>query len=203
MRLTKFMIAGLIALLATPVWAQTPETVRIRVRGTVDALDGQKLVVKARSGDLTEIAFPPGTPVLAMVKKSLADIQSGDFVGVTSMRGADGRMNALEVHIFPEAMRGTNEGQFAWDLGPDTTMTNGAITGSASAPDGRTLKVNHKGVDSEITVSPQTSIVAYAPGDAGLLVPGATVLVQAVKQPDGSLTATRVNAEKDGVKPPM
>jgi hypothetical protein len=203
MRLIKSMIAVLIALLVVPAWAQTPEPVRTRIRGTVETFDGQTLVVKTRGGDLSKLAFPPGTIVLAMIKQSLADIKSGDFVGVTSMRGADGRMNALEVHIFPEAMRGTNEGQFAWDLVPGSAMTNGAIAGSASAPEGQTLKVNHKGTESEITVSPQTPIVAYAPGDATLLVPGATVLVQALQQPDGSLTATRVNAEKDGVKPPM
>jgi hypothetical protein len=203
MHLMKSVIAGLIALSAVSAWAQAPEGVRTRLRGTVEALDGQTLTLKSRNGDSVKLAFPAGTQVLGMARKTLADIKSGDFVGVTSIHDADGKMSAVEVHIFPEAMRGTGEGQSAWDLLPDSTMTNGAITGSVAAPQGQTLKVNYKGSEAEITVTPKTQIVAYAPGDASLLKPGAAVVILALQQPDGSLTVTRVNAEKDGVKPPM
>ncbi|HVJ52376.1 MAG TPA: DUF5666 domain-containing protein [Aliidongia sp.] len=203
MRLVKSLIVALAIMSAVPAWAQAPEGTRMRIRGTVERLEGQTLIVKSRSGDALAMNFPAGTMVVGMVKSSLADIKSGDFVGVTSINGENGERQALEVHIFPEAMRGTNEGQVPWDLTPDSLMTNGAISGSASAAKGQKLTVNYKGRETEVTVTPQTPIVAFAPADASLLKPGAAVLVQVLKQPDGSMTVLRVNAEKDGVKPPM
>jgi hypothetical protein len=198
----RYLAAAAGLLLAVSAFAQTPSGPPQRVRGTIESLDGETLKVKSRTGEDLAIAFAPGTMVVGMTKRSLADIKSGDFVGITSV--ADGeKMRALEIHIFPEAMRGTNEGQFAWDLVPKSTMTNGAISGISSKTTDNTLTVNHKGELSEIMVPPATPIVAYVPGDATLLKPGAAVLVLVQKKPDGTLSALRVNAEKDGVKPPM
>jgi len=112
-------------------------------------------------------------------------------------------LHALEVLIFPEAMRGTGEGHFPWDLQPESLMTNAAVAGVAAAPTGRTLKLAHKGQETEIVVGPEAPIVTFQPADASLLKPGAAVFLTAQKQPDGTLTAARVTAEKDGVKPPM
>jgi hypothetical protein len=202
---TRFLLAGaLIALVALPAAAQNaPEGTPMRIRGTVEKLDGQTLKVKSREGQELTIALAPNFTGSAVVKKSLGDIKAGDFVGAASTKGTDGKLHALEVLIFPEAMRGTGEGERAWDLTPDSLMTNATVAGIAGAAQGQALKVTYKGGESEIIVAPGTPVVTFGPGDASLLKPGAAVFIGAVKKPDGSLTAARVNAEKDGVKPPM
>ena len=202
---TRLLLAGaLITLLALPAAAQnTPQGTPMRIRGTVEKLDGQNLTVKSREGPELTIALAPNFTVSAVVKKSLTDIKAGDFVGAASMKGTDGKLHALEVLIFPEAMRGTGEGERPWDLTPGSLMTNATVSGITGAPQGQTLKVTYKGGESEIVVAPSTPIVTFAPGDASLLKPGAAIITVASKQPDGSLTASRVTAEKDGVKPPM
>ena len=201
----KSLFAGaLIALLALPAAAQNaPEGTPTRIRGTVEKLDGQTLTVKSREGQQLTIALAPNFTVSAVVKKSLGDIKAGDFVGAASTKGTDGKLHALEVLIFPEALRGTGEGERAWDLTPDSLMTNATVAGIASAAQGQALKVTYKGGELEIIVAPSTPVVTFAPGDASLLKPGAAVFIGAIKKPDGSLSAARVNAEKDGVKPPM
>ena len=202
---TKLLLAGaLMALLALPAGAQdAPQGTPTRIRGTVEKLDGQNLTVKSREGPELTIALAPNFTVSAVVKKSLTDIKAGDFVGAASMKGTDGKLHALEVLIFPEAMRGTGEGERPWDLTPGSLMTNATVSGITGAPQGQTLKVTYKGGESEIVVAPSTPIVTFAPGDASLLKPGAAIITAASKKPDGSLTASRVTAEKDGVKPPM
>ena len=193
-----------IVLLVAPSLAQTPPTAApTRVRGTVEKLDGQTLAIKTREGPVTTIALAPNFTVNGVVKKELSDIKEGDYVGVASLKGTDGKLHALEVLIFPEAMRGTGEGHSPWDLQPESLMTNAAVAGVAAAPTGRTLKLAHKGQETEIVVGPEAPIVTFQPADASLLKPGAAVFLTAQKQPDGTLTAARVTAEKDGVKPPM
>jgi hypothetical protein len=202
---TRLLLAGaLIALIAVPAIAQNaPEGTPTRIRGTVEKLDGQNLTVKSREGQELTIVLAPNFTVAAVVKKNLADIKTGDFVGAASTKGTDGKLHALEVLIFPEALRGTGEGERAWDLTPDSLMTNATVAGIASATQGQALKVSYKGGESEIIVAPDTPVVTFAPGDTSLLKPGAAVFIGALKKPDGSLSAARVNAEKDGVKPPM
>lgn len=184
-------------------WAQAPAGPPARIRGTVESLKGNVLAVKSRDGKTVNVALAPNYTVRAVVKKSLADIKTGDYVASTSMKGTDGKLHAVEVHIFPEAMRGTAEGQFPWDLMPNSLMTNATVTGVAKAAKGDALTVSYKGQTSEILVGPDVPVVGYAPGDASLLKPGAAVFIIAFKKPDGSLTAPAVTAEKNGVKPPM
>jgi hypothetical protein len=194
----------LIALLVAPALAQTPPgATPTRVRGTVEKLDGQTLTVKTREGPVVTVALAPNFAVNGVVKKDLADIKSGDYVGVGSIRGMDGKMHALQVLIFPEAMRGTAEGQFPWDVQPGSMMTNAAVSGIAATPIGQTLTLKYKDGTSEVAVGEQAMIVTLQPADASLLKPDATVFIVAQKQPDGTLTAARITAEKDGVKPPM
>lgn len=202
---TKLLFAGaLIALLALPAAAQNaPEGTPTRIRGTVEKLDGQALTVKSRDGQQLTIALAPNVTVTYLVKKSLADVKAGDFVASTSTKGTDGKNHAVELRIFPEAMRGLGEGQYAWDLMPDSLMTNATVSGVTGAPQGQTLKVNYKGNESEIVVGTDTPVFGYGAGDASLLKPGAAIFIVALKKPDGSLSAARVTAEKDGVKPPM
>ena len=202
---TKLLLAGaLTALLALPAAAQNaPEGTPTRIRGTVEKLDGQSLMVKSRDGQQLTIALAPTFAVRYLVKKSLADVKSGDFVATTSTKGTDGKNHSVELRIFSEAMRGLGEGQYAWDLMPDSLMTNATVTGIAGAPQGQTLKVSYKGGESEIVVGPDTPVFGYASGDTSLLKPGAAVFIVALKKPDGSLSAAGLTAEKDGVKPPM
>jgi len=202
---TKALFAGaLITLMALPAAAQnTPEGTPTRIRGTVEKLDGQILAVKSRDGQQLTIALAPNFTVSAVVKKSLADIKAGDYVGAAWTKGTDGKLHAIEVLIFPEALRGAGEGERPWDLTPDSLMTNATVAGIASATQGHVLKVTYKGGESEIIVAPDKPVVTFAPGDASLLKPGAAIFTTALKKADGSLSASRVTAEKDGVKPPM
>src|SRR5262245_18808700 len=95
----------------------------VRVRGTIERLDGSTYVVKARDGAELKVALADNPQIAGVVTASLSDIKQGSFVGVTAMPRADGSQSALEVHIFPEAMRGTGEGHYPWDLRPQSTMT--------------------------------------------------------------------------------
>jgi len=202
---TKLLLASaLIALLVLPAAGQnTPQSTPTRIRGTVEKLDGQTLTVKSREGPELTIVLAPDFAVSYLVKKGLGDIKAGDYVATTSMKGTDGKNHAVELRIFPESLRGVAEGQFPWDLMPDSLMTNATVSGVTAAPQGQTLKVNYKGNESEIVVGTDTPIFGYGSGDATLLKPGAAVFLVAQKKPDGSLSAARVTAEKDGVKPPM
>jgi hypothetical protein len=201
----KSFVAGLVAaMLALPVAAQTPSGgAPMRIRGSVEALDGQTLRVKSRNGETLSVALAPNFTVLGVVAKTVADIKPGDYVASTSVKGPDGRLKAIEVHIFPENMRGVAEGQFAWDLVPEGIMTNATVAQITSAPEGQVVRVTYTGNEAEVTIPPGIPIVTYVPGDPSLLKPGAAVFLIAQKKEDGSLTAARVTAEKDGVKPPM
>ncbi len=207
MRSTSFLAAALIALLAVPAWAQNaPAGTPTRIRGTVEKLDGQNLMVKSRDGESLTIALAPNFTVVAVAKRKLSEIKPGDFVASTSIKGADGKLRSVEVRIFPESMRGAGEGQYPWDLKPDSMMTNAtvaAINGTADSADGETLKVTYKGGESELIVGPNVPVLSYVAEDASLLKPGAAIFIGALKKPDGSLIASRITAEMDGIKPPM
>ena len=194
--------AVLVALFAIPALAQNPpEGTPTRVRGVVEKLNGQTLTVKSREGTVLTIALAPDVAIQTLVKKSLADIKPGDFVASTGIKDKDGKIHAIEVRIFPKAPDGGR--QFAWDLGPDSVMTNATVGTVTKAPEGMILHVTFKGGESEYSVGPDVPVLANAPGDTSLLKPGAAVFVIALKKPDGSLTSARLYAEKDGIKPPM
>ena len=200
----KIAIAALIALAVGPALAQTPPAgTPTRIRGTVDKLDGQNLMVKSRDGQTVTIELAANVAVITLVKKSIADIKAGDYVASTGVKGTDGKIHAIEVRIFPEAARGTGEGQYPWDLMPDSIMTNATVGKVDQAPQGPVLHVTFKGTESEYTVGPDVPVLANAPGDISLLKPGVAVFVIALKHEDGKLTSARLYAEKDGIKPPM
>jgi hypothetical protein len=198
--------AAFITLAVGIALAQTPPAgTPTRIRGTIDKLDGQTLVVKSREGPVLTIALAPNFVVSGVVKKSMADIKPGDFVASTSVKGTDGKLHAVEVHLLPDALRGVvAEAQIPWDLVPDSLMTNAIASGIVPAPGGgQVLKVTYKGTEAEVIVGPDVPVASSVPGDASLLKPGAAVYIGALKKGDGSLTAARVTAEKDGVKPPL
>ncbi len=200
----KITIAALIALAVGPALAQTPPAgTPTRIRGTVDKLDGQNLMVKSRDGQTLTIELAANVAVITLVKKSVADIKAGDYVASTGVKGTDGKIHAVEVRIFPEAARGTGEGQYPWDLMPDSVMTNATVGKVDQAPQGPVLHVTFKGTESEYTIGPDVPVLANGPGDISLLKPGVAVFVIALKHEDGKLTSARLYAEKDGIKPPM
>ena len=201
----------LLAVLAFPVFAQNQPA---RILGTIDSFNGQMLSVKSQDGQVASITVPPDLKVMTNAKASLADIKPGDFVGSAADKGPDGKLHAEEVHIFPEAMRGTGEGHRPMGPDPNRTMTNGTVTmagtedrtmtnGTVSGVSGgssRTMVLKYKDGEQVIEVAPDTPIVIRVLGDRSLLKPGAAVLVLAV-QKDGAMVATGLTAEKDGVKP--
>jgi len=175
----------------------------VRVRGTIERIDGAIYVVKARDGAELKVALADNPQIAGVVKASLADVKQGSFVGVTGMPQPDGSQRALEVHIFPEAMRGTGEGHYPWDLRPQSTMTNANIEQIGAAVDGRTLTLKYKDGEKKIFVPADAAIVVYVPGDKSDLKPGAKVFIVAVKQPDGTLQGRAWRVGRDGVTPPM
>jgi len=182
-------------------WAQDPPPVR--VRGTIERVDGTTCVVKARDGAELKLTVADNAQIAGIVKASLSDIKQNSFVGVTAMPQPDGSLNAVEVHIFPESMRGTGEGHYPWDLKPQSTMTNANVEQVVSAVNGRTLTLKYKDGEKKITVPASAPIVTYVPGDKSDIKPGAKVFIVAVKQADGMLQGRAWRIERDGVTPPM
>jgi hypothetical protein len=153
---------------------------------------------------MKEVLLADNGDVTAIVKASLSDIKQGSFVGVAGMPQADGSQKAIGVLIFPEAMRGTGEGHYPWDVRPQSTMTNANVEQSVMGVHGQTLTLKYKDGEKKIIVPPKTPIFALAPGDKGDLKPGVKIfIVAAKKQADGSLHAPRINYGKDGLTPPM
>jgi hypothetical protein len=189
--------AAALALLAGIATAQPPP----RVRGVVQALEGNTLVVETDAADIVRLTLTDMTGINGLEERTLADIADNTFVGATAVKDRDGRWQATEVHIFPESMRGAGEGHYAWDL-PESTMTNGAATGVVANGRRGTLNVRHGGETVEIEVTRRTDIVALTAGSRALLVPGATIMALAAPG-DGGAMAIAIIAETNGVKPPM
>jgi hypothetical protein len=193
-------VAAFTLVLAACAWAQDT----VRVRGAIERVDGNTIVVKSRDGAELKVVLANNALVVAIVKASMADIKQGSFVGVTGMPQADGSQRAIEVHIFPEAMRGTGEGHYPWDLRPGSTMTNANVEQTVTGVDGQTLSVKYKDGEKKLIVPPDATIVTYMPGDKSELKPGTKIFIAAAKkQPDGTLEAPRVNYGRNGLTPPM
>ncbi len=193
------MMAGALSCAAGLALAQTP----MRIRGTLASISGDALHVTAKDGADIALSLDPNASVTAVVPARIADATPGSFIGTAAKPGPDGTLTAFEVHIFPEAMRGTGEGHYAFDLGPQSTMTNGTIGQEVTGNDGQTLKVQYKGGEKTILVPKDVPVVTFMPGDRAMLAPGAHVIVFAQKTADGALKAGRVAVGKDGLTPPM
>jgi hypothetical protein len=182
--------------------AQSPDAVR--VRGTIESVDGQTVNVKGRDGTATKIKLTDDAKFLAVDRKSLADVKQGVFVGITAMPQPDGSQKAIEIHIFPEALRGTGEGHRPWDLIPNSTMTNANIDSEVASDDGKELVLKYKDGDKRFIVPANVEVVIFAPAAASDLKPGEGIFVPAGKKlADGSVEAGRVVVGRNGVKPPM
>ena len=174
-----------------------------RVRGTIEAVDGDVLAVKSRSGEDFRLHMGGDMRVVGIVKISLSDIKVGSFIGATTVPGPDGSNNAIEVHVFPENMRGTGEGSRPFDLRPNSTMTNATVAETVAGNDGHTLLVKYKDGEKKVLVSPDTPVVTYVPAEKSELKPGAKIIAFFKKQPDGSYEANRISVGLNGLTPPM
>ena len=198
----RFAIAALAAsLLATAAFAaDSPPS---RIRGTIASLDGATLTVTTREGPKVMIMLPEKVNIAAMKKLDLAAIAPGTFIGTAARPGAGGELEAVEVLVFPEAMRGTGEGHYDWDLGPGTSMTNANVDAAVQGKSGRELTLSYKGGSVKVMVPPDVPVVTPVPATRADLKAGAAVFIVARKADDGMLSAGFVAVAKDGVAPPM
>src|SRR6202140_2733990 len=201
--LTRPLIAvAMVAASSLYAIAQQPPTPS-RVRGTIEAVDGDVLAVKSRSGEDVKLHMTGDMRVVGLTRIALSDIKVGSFIGATTVPGPDGSQNAVEVHVFPENMRGTGEGSRPFDLRPNSTMTNATVAETVAGTDGQNILVKYKDGEKKVVVSPDTPVVTYVPADKSELKPGAKIIAFFKKLPDGSYEANRINVGLNGLTPPM
>jgi hypothetical protein len=189
-------------LLAFPSFAQQPQPTRIR--GAIDAIDGPNLTIKSRGGESLKVRLAENARFTAVVKASAADLKPNAYIGVTSVPAPDGSDKAVAVHIFPDDRRGTAEGRMAWDLLPDSKMTNGAVNLQVEGVQGGLMTVTYKGQESKIVLMPETKIVAFTNGEKSELKPGTQIIIfAATRNEDGTLQAPAISYGRDGLTPPM
>ncbi len=180
--------------------ANTPPNARIR--GAVSSFDGRELRVKSREGKALKLAIADSTKISVLSPLKMSDIKKGSFVGITAiLRGS--ALQALEVHVFPESMRGTGEGHYDWDLKPGSSMTNANVDAIVTTNNGERLTLSYKGGSQEIIVPRSAPVITFTPADKSLLKAGAQVFIVAQPDANGSLTALRILVGSKGIRPPM
>jgi hypothetical protein len=191
-----------VSLLVSVASAQQAPTVRIR--GTIETVDGSMLGIKTREGSDVKVRMTDNAAVFAVVKTSLSEIKEGSYIGVTAMPEPDGTQRAIAVHIFPENQRGAAEGFRPWDARANSTMTNATVAQTVEGTDGQNILVKYKDGEKKVVVPPDTPIVTFVASDTSEVKPGAKLIIfGAARKEDGSLEANRVNVGRDGVTPPM
>jgi hypothetical protein len=174
----------------------------IRLRGVIEQVDAQSITIKERRGEIIKIAMPPNLNITEVYPIKMTDIQENSFIGTATLTSSSGRLEALEVLVFPEAMRGTGEGHFAWDLMPGSLMTNANVSQLKTIGSGRELKLDYKGGSKVVYVPESAPIVTFRPGSSALLVSQANAILTVIEK-DGQVTLLRITVGKDGFKPPM
>jgi hypothetical protein len=193
---------AIISVLGTAAFAQQPPPVRIR--GTIEAVDGPVLSIKTREGNDVKVKMTDNVAVFAVVKTSLSEIKSGSYIGVSAMPEADGTQKAFALHIFPENQRGAAEGFRPWDARAGSTMTNATVAETVKGTDGQNILVKYKDGEKKVVVPPETPVVTFVASDTSEVKPGAKIIIfGAAKKDDGTLEANRVNVGRDGITPPM
>jgi hypothetical protein len=198
------LIASLtvITVLGSVAWAQQPPPVRIR--GTIESVDGAVLMIKSREGESMKVRMTDNVAVFGVAKTELSEIKAGSYIGVSAMPEPDGTQKALAVHIFPESQRGAAEGFRPWDLKPNSTMTNATVAETVKGTDGQNILVKYKDGEKKVVVPPGTPVVTFVTGDKSEVKAGAKIIIfGAMKKDDGMLEANRVNVGRDGIMPPM
>jgi hypothetical protein len=213
-----FIAASLFAGAATAQIPSSDKPAPEHVRGDIVAIDGNTVTVKSRGGETLKLQLADNVRVAVAEKGELADVHDGSFIGTTAVPQPDGTLRAIEVHVFPESMRGTGEGHRPWDLRPGSTMTNATVKGAAAAGGtspstmtnatvanvtGRKLMLKYNDGEKSVLVPPNATVVKLEPSDRSQLKPGVHLFAIASRQADGTLRAERLTIGKDGVVPPM
>ncbi|MDH2346271.1 hypothetical protein [Bradyrhizobium sp. SSUT77] len=189
---------------ASIVSASAQQAPTLRIRGTIESVDGNTLGIKSREGSDVKVRMTDNVAVFAVVKTSLSEIKDGSYIGVTGLPEPDGTQKAIAVHIFPENQRGAAEGFRPWDARANSTMTNATVSQTVKGTDGQNITVKYKDGEKKVVVPPDTPIVTFIASDKSEIKPGAKLIIfGAVKKDDGWLEANRVNVGRDGVTPPM
>jgi len=184
--------------------ASAQQSPTVRIRGTIESVDGNTLGIKTREGSDVKVRMTDNVAVFAVVKTSLSEIKEGSYIGVTGMPQPDGTQKAIAVHIFPENQRGAAEGFRPWDARANSTMTNATVAQTVEGTDGQNITVKYKDGEKKVVVPPDTPIVTFVASDKSEIKPGAKLIIfGAAKKEDGSLEANRVNVGRDGITPPM
>ena len=193
---------AVMSVLAQPAQAQQPPTVRIR--GTIESVDGPVLMIKSREGTDLKVKMTDDMSVIGTAKTPLSEIKTGSYIGVSAMPQPDGSQKAFAIHIVPEAMRGAAEGHRPWDQRPNSTMTNATVAETVASVDGQVIQVKYKDGEKKVVVPPDAAIVAFADGEKSEIKPGAKIIIfGAMKKDDGSLETNRIGVGRDGIAPPM
>src|SRR5512139_227366 len=197
-----FLAVAMVTLSTLHAIAQQPPT--LRIRGTIETVDGNTLGIKTREGADVKVRMTDNVAVFAVVKTSLSEIKEGSYIGVTGMPEPDGAQKAIAVHIFPENQRGVAEGFRPWDARANSTMTNATVAQTVKGTDGQNILVKYKDGEKRVVVPPETPIVTFIVSDKNEVKPGAKLIIfGAAGKEDGSLEANRVNVGRDGITPPM
>jgi hypothetical protein len=195
-------MTSLLSVAPLPAHAEDKKAAQVHVRGSIVNYAGSTLKVKTREGDTVDVALAEDWKLASVANAQVADIRPGDFVGIASLPKADGGDGALEVLIFPPAMKGVGEGSYGWDLKPDSSMTNATVADAVKGVDGRTVTVTYHGKEKKIAIPNGTPVVTIAAATKDDLVPGAVVFIAAEKATNGPI-ALQVVVGKNGVVPPM
>lgn len=187
---------------AGPTYAEDSNSAPIHVRGNVVSFSGSMLKVKTREGETVDVALADDWQVAGVANAQVTDIKPGDFVGIASLPKADGGDGALEVLIFPPAMKGLGEGSYGWDLKPNSSMTNATVADAVKDVDGRTVTVTYHGKEKKIAIPDGIPVVTIAAATKDDLVSGAAVFITAENAATGPI-AHQVVVGKNGVVPPM
>ncbi len=198
---TKFAVAGLLLSLTSAAFSQTAAPTRLR--GKVDAIDSQTITMTTREGNVLKLALTKDTTYSYVKAMQMSDIKSGSFIGAAGKPGKDGAIEALEVVVFPEERRGTGEGHYAWDLLPESSMTNATVAAVTQGTSGQDLNLVYKDGSKKVTVPKGTPIVTIVNGQSADVKAGLPVFIVAVPREGGEFTASRIVVGKDGVAPPM
>ena len=193
---------GILCGLALGIISASADDKPVRVAGTVESFDGQVLAVKSTKLGEVKINLTTDATVFGVAKATLADVKSGAYVGIGAMPQPDGSQRAIQVTVMAESQRGLSEGHRPWDARPNSTMTNGTIDQTVAGVDGQVLTVRYRDGEKKIIVPPDAVIQAYVVSDKSELKTGAHIaIVRAVKKPDGSLEANRINVGRGEVVP--
>jgi len=182
-------------------FAQTPDVKPERIRGDIVSFKGEVLTVHRNSGDTVSVDVKPDVGVSALKSAKLTDAKVGSYVGTPAVTGSDGKLTATSMIVFPEAARGTAEGHFAYDFGPQSTMTNANVVSVVTGTSGRELNLSYKGGTSMVTVPENVPVVTPVPASRADLTAGKKVFLVVTPGASGAYDAHVLFVEKDGVAP--